>query len=496
MCGIFGILQQETNVSLDIYEALTMLQHRGQDAAGIVTLSGNYFYEKKGKGLVKDVFSQKNIESLKGSAGLGHVRYPTAGSLSIVNAQPFYVNAPFGMHMVHNGNLTNTTELRKKVQTKYKRHLRTDSDTEVLLNVFANALYKKVKENPERDNKENVFDAIEMTMERVEGAYSVLVLIDQIGLLAFRDPCGIRPLVLGKKKKTISTKKLLGSGEGVGSFAFASEDVAFAPIDFEKLRDVAPGEAVLVTLDGAVHTRQCKEGTLTPCIFEFIYLARPDSMISDISVYKTQLRFGEALAKQIKKSNLKIDAVIPVPDSSRPVALEIATNLNLKYREGLVKNRYVGRTFIMPDQDTRESSVRRKLNAIPLEFEGKNVLLVDDSIVRGTTSKRIVKMCRSAGAKEVYLASAAPPVRYPNVYGVDIPTRSELVAHNRSIEEVKNELGCDALFYQTLEDTVAAAREGNPEIKNFEASVFDGKYVTGNITEEYLKELETNRSRI
>ncbi len=483
MCGIFGILEQEKNVAVDIYEALTMLQHRGQNAAGIVTLSGNYFNEKKGKGLVKEVFSEHDIINLNGAAGIGHVRYPTAGSLSAVNAQPFYVNAPFGMHLVHNGNITNTKELREKIQTKYRRHLRTDSDTEILLNVFANALYKLEKENPEQSHVEKVFEAVEMTKSRIQGAYSVLVLIDRIGLVAFRDPHGIRPLALGKKK---------GEEE---AYAFASEDIAFAPIGFEGVRDVANGETIIITLDGKLHSHQGEQKPLTPCVFEYIYLARPDSMLDGISVYKTQLRFGDALAKQIKDSGLKIDAVIPVPDSSRPAALEIATTLSLKYREGLVKNRYVGRTFIMPEQNTRDDSVRRKLNAIPLEFDGKNVLLIDDSIVRGTTSKRIIKMCRDAGAKKVYFASAAPPVRYPNVYGVDIPTRTELVAHERTVEEIKDELGCDALFYQTLEDTLDAARAGNPDIKTFEASVFDGKYVTGDITEEYLTELEANRKR-
>lgn len=486
MCGVFGILEQDKDVVLDIYEALTMLQHRGQDAAGIVTLNDDhFFYRKKGSGLVKDVFTQSDMQTLRGSSGLGHVRYPTSGSLSAMNSQPFYVNSPFGMQMVHNGNITNTKELQEKIQTKYKRHLSTDSDTEVLLNIFASALYKDLKdhESNHQDNIENVFNAVEKTMSTVEGAYSAITLIDGVGLLAFRDPNGIRPLAFGKKR---------GAED---AYAFASEDIAFAPIGFEAVRDVAPGEAVLVDFTGKVHTRQCVEGELTPCIFEFIYLARPDSMIDGISVYKTQLRFGDALAEQIKSSGIEIDAVMPVPDSSRPVALEIANRLGVNYREGLVKNRYVGRTFIMPDQSTRDNSVRRKLNAIPLEFHGKNVLLVDDSIVRGTTSKRIVKMCKEAGAKNVYFVSAAPPVRYANVYGVDIPTRKELIAHDRSIEEVQKELGCDALFYQTIEDTLDAARAGNPEIKNFEASCFTGEYITGDITEEYLKDLEANRSR-
>ncbi len=484
MCGVFGILKQDKDVALDIYEALTMLQHRGQDAAGIVTLGDDhFFYRKKGDGLVKDVFTQADIQVLKGSSGLGHVRYPTNGSLSSMNSQPFYVNSPFGMQMVHNGNLTNTEKLKKKIQTKYKRHLSTDSDTEILLNIFANALYKKVKVDGEVNEIDKIFEAVEMTMQRVEGAYSVLTLIDGVGLLAFRDPCGIRPLALGKGKGTKN------------AYAFASEDIAFAPIDFEIVRDVNPGEAILIDFSGKVHTRQCVQGKLTPCIFEFIYLARPDSMIDGISVYKTQLRFGVALAKQIKDSGIEIDSVIPVPDSSRPAALEIAYNLGVKYREGLVKNRYVGRTFIMPDQNTRDDSIRRKLNAIPLEFKDKNVLLVDDSIVRGTTSKRIVKMCRDVGAKNVYFASAAPPVRYPNVYGVDIPTRKELIAYNRTVDEVREELGCDAIFYQSIEDTLNAAHAGNPDIKDFEASCFTGEYIVGDITEKYLKDLEDSRSK-
>jgi amidophosphoribosyltransferase len=463
MCGIFGILSQKNEVSIDIYEALTMLQHRGQDAAGIVTFDGRFFYEKKDSGLVKDIFSQENILTLKGHSGVGHVRYPTAGSLSAQNAQPFFVNAPFGMYLVHNGNLTNTEELRKKIQAKYKRHLRTDSDSEILLNVFANALFKMQKENPDRDPKENIFEAISMTMERIHGAYSVLILIDQIGLVAFRDPHGIRPLVLGKHGK---------------DYAFASEDIAFAPTEFTPIRDVKNGEAILIDFKGTEHSRQITDKAHTPCLFEYIYLARPDSLIDGISVYKTQLRLGQKLTKQIQDSGLHIDSVIPVPDSSRPAALELAKALGVNYREGLVKNRYVGRTFIMPDQDTREKSVRRKLNPIPLEFKGKNILLVDDSIVRGTTSKKIIEMCRAAGAEKVYMASAAPEIRHKNIYGIDIPDEKELLAHKRTKDQIQKHIGADALFYQTLKDTIAAAHEGNPDITLFETSVFNGEYIT------------------
>jgi len=462
MCGIFGIISQKDEVSVDIYEALMMLQHRGQDAAGIVTFDGHFFHEKKDTGLVKDIFTETSIETLKGTSGIGHVRYPTSGSLSAQNAQPFFVNAPFGMYLVHNGNLTNTKELREKIQSKYKRHLRTDSDSEVLLNVFANALFSIEKRSTDQDIIENIFNAVKMTMQRVEGAYSAILLIDQVGLLAFRDPHGIRPLALGKQG---------------GDYAFSSEDIAFAPAGFETIRDVRNGEAVLVGFDGKMHSKQITSQKHTPCIFEYIYLARPDSMLDGISVYKTQLRLGKALAQQVSKSALKIDSIIPVPDSSRPAALELAKALKIPYREGLVKNRYIGRTFIMPDQDTREKYVRRKLNAIPLEFQDKNVLLVDDSIVRGTTSKKIVLMCREAGAKKVYFASAAPQVKHKNIYGIDLPDKRSLVANNRTTKQVCDYIGADRLFYQTIDDMVTAAKEGNPKIKEFEMSVFDGKYI-------------------
>ena len=481
MCGIFGAVTQKSNVSLDIYEALTMLQHRGQDSAGMVAFDGRFFHARKSTGLVREVFRPRDIAKLKGKSGIGHVRYPTAGSLDVTAAQPFFVNSPFGMYLIHNGNLTNTKELRRKVTGKYHRHLLSDSDSELLLNVLANALHKILRESENGDPIKQLFDAVCMTMERIKGAYSVIVVIDKLGVLAFRDPYGIRPLAYGKR--------------GAKEHAFASEDVAFAPIGFKKVRDVAPGEAILVGFNGRVHTRQCVEGERHPCIFEYIYLARPDSMIDGISVYKTQMALGKALAVQIKDSQIEFDSVIPVPDSSRPAALEIAKALHVNYREGLVKNRYVGRTFIMADQEKRERSVRQKLNAIPLEFKNRSVLLVDDSIVRGTTMKQIIAMCRDVGARKVYVASAAPAVRHPNVYGVDLPTRTELVAHEKTTKQVANAIGADRLFYQTVEDMQQAARYEAAGIEYFEDSCFSGNYITGDIDEKYLEALERKRRK-
>jgi len=485
MCGIVGIIKKSNGVAVDLYESLLMLQHRGQDAAGIVTGNGLFFREKKDNGLVKDVFHQDDMIALDGFIGMGHVRYPTSGTLNASEAQPFFVNAPYGIYLIHNGNLTNADLLREKVMKKYRRHLRTKSDSEVLLNVFADKIHQQLKDESDINDIDRIFEAVKMTMKDLEGAYSVLCLIDEVGLLAFRDPHGIRPLCMGKRSTSRGNE-----------WAFASENVAFSPIQFEKVRDVIPGEAIIVTHDGTVHQRQCAKGQLNPCIFEYVYLARPDSILDGISVYKTQLRLGQTLAKQIKKANLKIDSIVPVPDSSRPVALEISKELGIKYREGLVKNRYVGRTFIMPGQEIREKSVRRKLNIIGLEFRNRNVLLVDDSIVRGTTMRQIIEMCRQAGAKKIYVASAAPPVIFPNVYGVDMPTRRELVANQLDTEEVQKILGADALFYQKLEDLIWAAREGNPEIETFEDSCFSGNYVTKDITEKYLADLEIRQERI
>ena len=480
MCGIFGIANRDQHVFSEIYDGLLMLQHRGQDAAGMVTYNGEFFSERKSNGLVKDVFSASDAENLTGKIGIGHVRYPTAGSLNAVEAQPFFVNAPYGIYLIHNGNLTNTAEQRKKITGKYSRHLRTTSDSEILLNVLADKISDSIKVLGNKDPLSNVFEGVKMTMERIEGAYSVITLIDGVGMLAFRDPNGIRPLSVAWRKAT----------DGEHDYAFASEDVAFGMIGFHKLRDVAPGEAVLIDLDGQMHSFQAAKGALHPCIFEFVYLARPDSMIDSISVYKTQLRMGQRLALQIQASGLEIDSIIPVPDSARPVALEVAKATGIKYREGLVKNRYVGRTFIMPGQSERQKSIRRKLNAIPLEFEGRNVLLIDDSIVRGNTIQQIVQMCRDAGAKKVYVASASPPVKYPNVYGIDMPTKHEFIANGLTVDEIRQKLGADALFYQHLDDLIWAAQEGNSKIELFDCSCFDGKYVTGSVSPEYLETLE------
>ncbi|MEP0153740.1 amidophosphoribosyltransferase [Pseudophaeobacter sp.] len=482
MCGILGIASRQHEVFAELYDGLLMLQHRGQDASGIVTYTGEFFRESKANGLVKDVFNASDAETLRGKVGIGHVRYPTAGSLSASEAQPFFVNAPYGIYLVHNGNITNTAEQRDKVTAKYSRHLRTTSDSEILLNVLADKISDSIKVNGTVDPIRNLFAGVKMTMERIQGAYSVICMVAGVGMLAFRDPHGIRPLSIARR-----------AAEGDGDdYAFASEDVAFGINGFEKLRDVAPGEAILIDLDGNMHSFQAVEGTLTPCIFEYVYLARPDSMLDGISVYKTQLRMGQTLAKQIIEADLEIDCIIPVPDSARPVALEVANSMGIRYREGLVKNRYIGRTFIMPGQAERQKSVRRKLNAIPLEMKGLNIMLIDDSIVRGNTIQKIVQMCRDAGAKKVYIASASPPVKYPNVYGIDMPTKHELIADGRSTEEIREELGADALIYQRLEDLVWAAKEGNKDIDTFDCSCFDGQYVTGSVSNDYLDSLESS----
>lgn len=480
MCGILGIANRNHDVFAEIYDGLLMLQHRGQDASGVVTYTGGFFRERKANGLVKDVFQPSDADTLTGRVGMGHVRYPTAGSLSAAEAQPFFVNAPYGIYLVHNGNITNTDAQREKVTGKYSRHLRTTSDSEILLNVLADKVADAIKVNGSGDAIRNIFAGVKMTMERVQGAYSVICLIAGVGMLAFRDPHGIRPLSVAQRA---------AEGEG-DDYAFASEDVAFGINGFDKLRDVKPGEALLVDLDGNLHSYQAVEGQLTPCIFEYVYLARPDSVLDGVSVYQAQIRMGKTLAQQIADSGLEIDAIIPVPDSARPVALEVSNITGIRYREALVKNRYVGRTFIMPGQEERQKSVRRKLNAIPREMAGRNILLIDDSIVRGNTIKKIVEMCREAGAKKVYIASASPPVAYPNVYGIDMPTKHELVANGRSIEEIRKELGVDALFYQKLEDLIWSAKEGNPEIDRFDCSCFDGNYITGGVTDEYLEALE------
>ncbi|MFA6444482.1 MAG: amidophosphoribosyltransferase [Sterolibacterium sp.] len=483
MCGIIGVVAT-TPVNQLLYDGLQVLQHRGQDAAGIATAESGRFHMHKGSGLVRDVFRTRNMRSLSGNWGIGHCRYPTAGSAdNAAEAQPFYVNSPFGLMLAHNGNLTNARQLKQDMFLQDLRHMNTNSDTEVLLNVLAHEL--QAASTKYQVDAEIIFKAVAGVHRRVHGAYAVVAMIAGYGLLAFRDPYGIRPLIIGRNE----------TEEGA-EYMVASESVALDTLGFKVLRDVAPGEAVLIDTRGNFVSRQCAERTLhAPCIFEFVYLARPDSLIDGISVYATRLKMGEFLAEKIKHTmpHLEIDTVVPIPDSSRPSAMELAKRLNLPYREGFVKNRYIGRTFIMPGQMQRRKSVRQKLNAIAMEFKGKNVLLVDDSIVRGTTSREIVMMAREAGARHVYFASAAPPVRYANVYGIDMPTRGELIASDRSDEEIRREIGADALIYQDLHDLKAALRAVNPAISNFEASCFDGNYITGDVTTEYLSSVESTR---
>ncbi len=481
MCGIIGV-SSKGPVNQAIYDGLLVLQHRGQDAAGILTCDGSRVYLRKDNGLVRDVFQERHMASLKGNMGIGHVRYPTAGCDSPAEAQPFFVNSPFGLALAHNGNLTNVDQLRDELYREDLRHLNTGSDSEVLLNVFAHELQAvaKLKLAPE-----HVFRAVSAVHRRARGAYVVTMLIAGHGILAFRDPHGIRPLVYGKRETDLGPE-----------YMFASESVALDAAGYELMRDVAPGEAIFVDVNGQVHARQCAEHTLhAPCIFEYVYFARPDSMMDNIYVHKTRMRMGEKLAHKIMREwpNHDIDVVIPIPDTSRSAALQMACELGLRYREGFIKNRYIGRTFIMPGQAERKKSVRQKLNAIDVEFRGKNVLLVDDSIVRGTTSAQIIQMAREAGAKKVYFASAAPPVRYPNVYGIDMPAASELVAAGRTEEEVRQTIGADRLIYQDLPDLIEAAREGNPKITRFDASCFDGVYVTGDVNRDYLDRIERIR---
>ena len=483
MCGIVAITGFEpTNVR--IYDALTVLQHRGQDAAGIATTDGERIYLRKDNGLVRDVFLPKHMRELVGNVGIGHVRYPTAGTQSSHEAQPLYVNSPWGIALAHNGNLTNAPTLKKELFTKNRRHLNTRSDSEILLNVLAHELY--VQDFDELEPK-HLFAAVEAVHRRCEGAYAVVALIPGFGLVAFRDPHGIRPLVLGKREVN-----------GRIEYMFASESVALDSAGFRLVGDVAPGEAVLVeTETKAVSRRQCADKpSLRPCIFEYVYLARPDSLMDGISVYKSRLRMGDTLAKKILKlrPDHDIDVVIPVPDTSRTAAIQVAYHLGVKFREGFIKNRYIGRTFIMPGQENRKKSVRQKLNPISLEFRDKTVLIVDDSIVRGTTSQEIIRMAREAGAKQVYLASAAPPIRYPNVYGIDMPAATELIAHDRTVEEITEELGADWLIYQDLPDLLLAGREGNPEIVDYEDSVFSGRYIAGDLDQSYLLDLEQERN--
>lgn len=482
MCGIVGIVGKSP-VNVRLYDALTMLQHRGQDAAGIATCYQGRVFQQKGNGLVKDVFQEKQMQRLMGNIGIGHVRYPTAGSSSPALAQPFYVNSPYGISLAHNGNLTNTEELMDQLFRTGLRHVNTDSDSEVLLNIFAFELQQRGKLVPDA---EDIFESVARLHQYCRGAYAVAAMIANYGIVAFRDPYGIRPLIFGKRE----------SEEGV-EYMVASESVALDVQGFELIRDVAPGEAIYIENDGTFHSRQCAESPrLTPCIFEHVYFARPDSIIDGISVYKARLRMGEKLAEKIMRlrPDHDIDVVIPVPDTSRVAGQILAHNIGVKFREGLMKNRYIGRTFIMPGQKQRKKSVRQKLNPIELEFKGKNVLLVDDSIVRGTTCQQIIQMARDAGASKVYFASAAPPVRFPNVYGIDMPSASELIAHDRSEEEVCREIGADWLVYQDLEDLVESTRGGYANIDEFECSVFTGNYVTGDVDEAYLDRLDARRN--
>jgi len=484
MCGVIGTVSHSP-VNQLLYYALLLLQHRGQDAAGIATMNGNSFTMHKANGLVRDVFRTRNMRSLVGNAGIGQVRYPTAGSASSEEeAQPFYVSAPYGIILAHNGNLTNAPSLRVEMAYRDRRHINTSSDTEVLLNVLADELQKET--NSAALDEGAMFNAVTGVTQRVKGSYAVVSLIAGYGLLAFRDPFGIRPLCIGR----IDTAK-------GPEWMIASESVALEGLGFTFVRDVHPGEAIYIDLDGNFYSRQCvPNAVLTPCIFEYVYMARPDSTIDGVTVYNVRMRMGDYLAEKIRKETKagEIDVVMPIPDSSRPAAMQVAKRLGVDYREGFFKNRYIGRTFIMPGQAVREKSVRQKLNAMRIEFKDKTVLIVDDSIVRGTTSFEIVQMARESGAKKVIFASAAPPVRFPNVYGIDMPTRSELVAYGRTDEEINKLIGADQLIYQDVEDMKQAVRDINPALQNFEASCFDGHYVTGDITESYLDALEAARN--
>ncbi|MDT8363348.1 MAG: amidophosphoribosyltransferase [Nitrosomonas sp.] len=483
MCGILGVVAR-TPANQLLYDGLLMLQHRGQDAAGIVTVQGNTFHMHKGLGMVRDVFRTRNMRALDGNMGIGHVRYPTAGSSnSPAEAQPFYVNSPFGIVLAHNGNLTNAEALNQELFLADRRHVNTNSDSEVLLNVLAHELQERAIGH-QLDPAE-IFSAVFGVHERCQGAYAVIAMIAGYGLLAFRDPYGIRPLVFGSIETDNGTEYMV-----------ASESVALDTLGFRLIRDVAPGEAIFIDADGRFYSqRYLSPSSLNPCIFEYVYLARPDSMMNGISVYETRLNMGINLADKISATMhyLDVDVVIPIPESSRPSAMQLANRLGIEFREGFVKNRYVGRTFIMPGQQQRRKSVRQKLNAIEIEFRGKNVLLVDDSIVRGTTSHEIVQMAREAGANRIFFASAAPPVRYPNVYGIDMPTSQELIATGLSDEEICHKIGADYLVFQDLEALKQAITHVDPSVNNFETSCFDGHYITGNVTQDYLSRIESKR---
>ena len=481
MCGIVGLVSKSL-VNQTIFDALTVLQHRGQDAAGIVTCEGNKFFLRKDNGLVNEVFRTRHMKKLLGNIGIGHVRYPTAGSSSAAEAQPFYVNAPYGIALAHNGNLTNTQELAQEMRRVDLRHINTTSDSEILVNILAHELQSLGKLEP---TPADIFAAVAKVHKRIRGGYAVVAVITGFGVLAFRDPYGVRPLVYGVRYTEKGQEAMV-----------ASESVALDIAGFKRERDVAPGEAIFIDLDGKVHTQQCAENTqLSPCLFEQVYFARPDSIIDGVNVHKARMRMGIKLAERVKaeRPDHDIDVIIPIPDTSRTSALEMAEQLGVTFREGFIKNRYIGRTFIMPGQVERKKSVRRKLNPIESEFRGKVVMLVDDSIVRGTTSKQIVQMVREVGAKKVYFASAAPPVRHPNVYGIDMPSPSEFIAHNRTEDEIGEAIGVDWMIYQKLDDLKEAVA-GDQTFCSFETSVFDGKYVTGDISEEYLQQIDAKRN--
>ncbi|WP_106477198.1 amidophosphoribosyltransferase [Phytohalomonas tamaricis] len=481
MCGIVGLMAHSM-VNQALYDALTVLQHRGQDAAGMMTWHHGRFLLRKSNGLVRDVFHTRHMKRLQGNLGIGHVRYPTAGSSSEAESQPFYVNSPYGIALVHNGNLTNSEQLVKELFTADLRHINTSSDSEVLLNVFAHELGKQGMQI----GAEDIFDAVRRVHRRCKGGYAAVAIVNGLGLVAFRDPNGIRPVVFGKRETADGPEYMI-----------ASESVALDVAGFELIRDLEPGEAVFIDLERNLYTQRCVENArLTPCIFEYVYLARPDSTLDGANVYWTRMRMGQKLADKIKRewADHDIDVVIPIPDTSRTAALELAQHLGVTYREGFTKNRYIGRTFIMPGQTQRKKSVRQKLNANDIEFQDKNVLLVDDSIVRGTTCNEIIQMAREAGAKKVYFASAAPAVRYPNVYGIDMPVALELIGHDRSDAEVGKLIGADKLIYQDLEDLKQACQEVNPALTEFDCSVFDGRYVTGDIDADYLARLEVARN--
>ncbi|MCB1772839.1 MAG: amidophosphoribosyltransferase [Gammaproteobacteria bacterium] len=484
MCGVVGIVGTGT-VNQSLYDALQVLQHRGQDAAGIMTCDHGRLHLRKDNGLARDVFDNQHMINLPGAMGIGHVRYPTAGCSSSAEAQPFYVNSPYGICLAHNGNLTNADELKRDLFREDRRHINTDSDSEILLNIFAHELAEQTKNLSFDEN--DIFRAVTGVHQRCRGGYAAVAMIPGYGVIAFRDPNGIRPLVFGVRESENGPEMMV-----------ASESVALDTLDFDRVRDVDPGEAVIFTHDGNLFTRQCAdEWQRSPCIFEFVYFARPDSIIDDIFVHKARLRMGKKLAKKTDRvlGKDKIDVVIPIPDTSRTSAMSLAHVLGVRFTEGFIKNRYIGRTFIMPGQTARKKSVRQKLNPIDVEFKGKNVLLVDDSIVRGTTSRQIVQMARDAGARKVYFASAAPPVRYPNVYGIDMPAASELVAHGRTEQEVCDWIGADGLVYQDLEDLIdAVGKKGKSAVRRFDTSVFDGTYVTGDVTPEYLDRLEADRN--